>query len=75
MTPSFTPALNSSALATPLDEATAVAVPGAFRRAASVVGEVLGGIGLVLCVPFVLLAIGTPFVLCVRLVLWVSGLL
>jgi hypothetical protein len=75
MTPSFSPTLTSSALATTSAGATAVTVPGPLRRAAGVVGDVLGAIGLVLCVPFVLLAVGTPIVLCVRLLLWISGLL
>jgi hypothetical protein len=29
----------------------------------------------VLCIPFVILAVGTPIALCVRLLLWIGGLL
>lgn len=67
--------LTSSALATTFEEARALSVPGPLRRSVSVAGDVLAGMGLVLCIPFVLLAIGTPIALCVRLLLWMSGLL
>jgi len=33
----------------------------------------MGAVAVVLCVPFVILAVGTPIVLCVRLLLWVGG--
>jgi hypothetical protein len=67
--------LTRAALATTFDQARAPAVPSLFRRAAGVVGDVLGAVAIVLCVPFVILAIGTPIALCVRLLLWVGGLL
>jgi hypothetical protein len=40
-----------------------------------VAGDLLGAMALVLCIPFVILAIGTPIVLTVRLVLWLARLL
>lgn len=50
------------------------AVPGRWRRAVSVTGDVLAALALALCVPYVLLAIGLPIVLGFRLLLWVGGL-
>jgi hypothetical protein len=67
--------LTRAALATTFDQARAPVVPGPFRRAAVVVGDVLGAVAIVLCVPFVILAIGIPIALCLRLLLWVGGLL
>jgi len=49
-------------------------VPGALRRAAMIIGDFLGLIGVVLCVPFVILAIGIPIALCVRFLLWIVGM-
>ena len=66
--------LTRAALATTFDEARAVSVPGPFRRAAVVVGDLLGTLTIVLCIPFVILAIGIPIALCVRLLLWIGGL-
>lgn len=49
-------------------------VPGPFRRAAIVVGDLLGVTAIVLCIPFVVLAVATPVVLCVGLLMWLTGL-
>ena len=62
--------LTRTALATTFGE-----VPGPLRRAAVVVGDLLGAMAIVLCIPFVILAIGIPIALCVRLLLWIGGLL
>jgi hypothetical protein len=67
--------LTRAPLATTFDQAGAFIVPGPFRRAAVVVGDVLGTAAIVLCLPFVILAIGTPIALCLRLLLWIGGLL
>ena len=67
--------LTRAALATTFNQAGALIAPGPFRRAAVVVGDVLGAVAIVLCIPFVILAIGIPIALCVRLVLWIGGLL
>jgi hypothetical protein len=40
-----------------------------------VIVDLLGMAGLVLCVPFVILAIGIPIALCLRFLLWIAGLL
>lgn len=48
-------------------------VSGPLRRAAVVVGDLLAAVALVLCIPFVILAIGTPIAVCVRLLLWIGG--
>lgn len=49
--------------------------PSRTRRAAQILGDLAAAIGAVLVLPFVLLAIGTPIVLFVRLVLWATGML
>ena len=67
--------LTRAALATTFDEARPLVVPGRLWRAAVVVGDLLGAMAIVLCIPFVILAIGIPIVLCVRLLLWIGGLL
>ena len=45
-------------------------VPGLLRRAAMASGELLAALAIVLCIPFVILAIGIPIALCVRFLLW-----
>ena len=50
----------------------ALIVPGPFRRAAAVVGDLLFAVAIVLCIPFVLLAIGIPIAVFVRLMLWTA---
>jgi hypothetical protein len=67
--------LTRAALATPFDQAREPVVPGPFRRGAVVIGDLLGAVVIVLCIPFVILAIGIPIALCVRLLLWIGGLL
>ena len=59
--------------ATAVDHARPLIVPGLVRRAAIVIGDLLALAGIVLCIPVVILAIGTPLVLCVRLLLWIAG--
>ena len=67
--------LTRAALATTVDLASALTVPSPFRRAAVVVGDLLGAVAIVLGIPFVILAIGIPIALSVRLLLWTGGLL
>ena len=68
-------ALTRAALPTTFDEAPALTVPGPLRRAAVVVGDLLGAVAIVLSIPVVILAIGIPIALCVRLLLWIGGML
>jgi hypothetical protein len=68
-------ALPRTALSTTFSQAQPLVVPGSLWRAAVVIGDVLGAVAIVLCIPFVILAIGTPIALCLRLLLWVGGLL
>ena len=63
------------AFATAVDEAQPLIVPGRLWRATVVVGDVLGGLAIVICIPFAILAVGIPIALCVRLLLWIAGLL
>ena len=67
--------LTSSPFATAVDRARPLIVPGLLRRAAPVIGDLLGAVGIVLCIPFAILAIGIPIALCVRLLLWITGML
>jgi hypothetical protein len=67
--------LTRAALATTHSEAQPLVIRGPLRRAAVVGGDLLGAVAIVLCLPFVILAIGTPITLCLRLLLWVGGLL
>jgi hypothetical protein len=67
--------MTSAVLATPFGEARPLVVPSRVWRAAEVVGDLLAAVGIVLCIPFVILAIGIPIALCVRLLLWMGGLL
>ena len=46
-----------------------------FRRAGAMIGDLLGAVAIVFCIPVVILAIGIPIALCVRLLLWIGGLL
>jgi hypothetical protein len=62
-------------LEVPLDAVRAFRVPGRLRGAAIDLADLLALPGLVLCLPFVILALGTPIVLFVRLLLWISGAL
>jgi len=68
-------ALTRAAAATTSHQARPLVVPGPLRRAAVLVGDLLGAVAIVLCVPFAILAVGTPIVLSVRLLLWIGGLL
>jgi hypothetical protein len=68
-------ALTRAALATTFNPARPLVVPGPLRRAALVIGDLCAALGLVLCIPLVILAIGMPIALCVRLLLWIGGLL
>ncbi|NOT44468.1 MAG: hypothetical protein HOP14_07700 [Acidobacteria bacterium] len=47
---------------------------GTRRQVATIAGDLIGAIGLALCLPVMMLAVGVPFVLGVRLLLRVAGL-
>ena len=64
-----------AAVATRFDHPPALTVPNPSRRAAVVVGDLLGALAILLSIPVAILAIGTPIALCVRLLLWIGGLL
>ena len=67
-------ALTTTGLATTFDDARSLVVPGPRRRAAMVIGDLFAAVGVALCIPVVILAIGTPVALCVRFLLWIVGL-
>ena len=64
-----------SPFATAVDHAPRVIVPGPLRRGAHIIGDLVGAAGVVLCIPFAILAIGIPIALGVRLLLWIAGML
>jgi hypothetical protein len=74
--PSRQETLTRAAWAMTLDRPTRpLAMPGPFRRAAIVVGDLLWLAVIALCIPFVIMAIGTPIALFLRFLLWLVGML
>jgi hypothetical protein len=58
-----------------LSPALVLGTPGVLRRAVVAIGDLLGLAVIISCIPIVILAIGTPIALFVRLLLWVAGVL
>ena len=56
----------------PLPRSLPISSP--LRRTAMLVGDLFGAMGVVLLVPFAILAIGLPVVLALRVLLWVVDL-
>jgi hypothetical protein len=50
-------------------------MPFSQSRAAEAVGDVLAYVAIIITIPFVILAIGAPIALCVRILLWATGTL
>jgi hypothetical protein len=50
-------------------------VAGPIAYAVVIVGDLLGAMAIALGIPIVILAMGVPIALCVRLLLWIGGLL
>jgi hypothetical protein len=69
------PTLTTTALATMFNQARPLAVPGPLRRVTVVIGDLFAAAGIALCIPFIILAVGIPIALCLRLVLWIARLL
>jgi len=65
--------LASVVATTTLAAAPRVQVPGWLGRAGTGAGELLALLGIVFCIPFAILALGTPIALLVRLLLWIGG--
>jgi hypothetical protein len=63
------------ALVTTSSQVWPLVARGPWRRAAAVIGELFAAVGVVLCIPLAILAVGIPIVLGVRLLLWIVGLL
>jgi hypothetical protein len=59
----------------PTSTSPANAVTARFQRAVAVVGDLLLTTAVVLCIPFVILAIGIPIALFLRLLLWIARLI
>ena len=66
--------LASGALAATFDRPRPLADRGVMQRATGIAGDVLAAVTVVLFIPFVILAIGIPFALFVRLLLWAVGM-
>ena len=64
-----------TAVATAADHPRPPIGPGLLRRAASTIGDLLVGLVIVLCIPFVILALGIPIALGGRFLLWIAGML
>jgi hypothetical protein len=58
-----------------VDQSQRRTAPGFLSRAGLVAGDMLAGVAVVLCIPFVILAIGIPIALMLRFLLWMTGLL
>ena len=67
--------LTRGVLATSFTQAGPLGAPGRVRRTVVVVGDLLTAAAIVLCIPIVILAIGLPIALGLRLLLWIGGLL
>lgn len=46
-----------------------------YPRVGALAGDLLGLAAIALCIPFVIMAIGAPVALGIRLLLWITGLL
>jgi hypothetical protein len=68
-------ALTNDVFATTLSPAAPLKVPHSLRRAVGVVGDVLLLAAVVGSIPFVILAVGIPIALTLRLLLWFGGML
>ena len=68
-------AIIRSVLANTGNEARPLAIPGRLWRATVAVGDGLLAAVIVLCIPFVILAIGLPIALGVRFLLWIVGMI
>lgn len=67
--------LEDAVLTTALDPVRTLPVPGVLRNAAAVAGDLLALVAIAFCIPFVILAIAVPIVLCVRLLFWLGALI
>lgn len=67
--------LTRGSLAAAFNQPRPAVAAGALRRAVEVAGDLSAAVGIVLCIPLVILAIGIPIALCIRLLLWLGGLL
>jgi len=67
-------ALTPSPFSPAVHQVPPLIVPGLFRRGVYIIGDLLAAVGIAFCIPFVILAIGMPLVLCVRLLLWIAGM-
>jgi hypothetical protein len=62
-------------LAAAVDQVRPLIVPRLLRRGVQVTGDLVTAVGVVLCLPFAIMAISMPIVLCLRFLLWMTGML
>jgi hypothetical protein len=67
--------LTRAPFATAVAQPRPLIVPGLLWLAALAIGDLLGAVGIVLCIPLVIVVIGIPIALCVRFLLWITGVL
>ena len=67
--------LTSAPFAAAVAQPRPLIVPGLLWRTALAIGDLLGAVGIVLCIPLVIVVIGMPIALCVRFLLWITGML
>ena len=67
--------LTNTPVATAVDRARPIIAHGLLRRAPSAIADLLAAVGIVLGVPFAILAVGIPIALCLRFLLWIAGML
>ena len=67
--------MNTLTLVSPAKRARAHVVPSAPHRLGEIAGDLLAMMGIGLAIPFMIMAIGAPLALLIRLLLWVTGML
>jgi len=68
-------ATRRAALPATFDRTRPPALSGSRQRAAAAAADLVAALTVVFCIPFVILAVGIPIALCVRLLLWIGKLL
>jgi hypothetical protein len=68
-------ALTGAAPAGTLKPAPRLVLPGRLQQAAGFGVDLLLMLGIIFCIPFVILGLGIPIALGLRLLLWITGML
>ena len=65
----------SEVFVTPLSPPQPLTMPNPLRRVPGILGDLLALAGIIVGIPLVILAVGIPIALCVRLLLWLGEML